>query len=113
MQVRNELAVRNPLVQLEGNEHSGKQSAETPLVVDLHGLHPTEALQFLNIELRRCYAVGATTLTVITGTGHHAWSGTSSLLLAVKSELTSQRLQFMEVSKDGRGGCLTIRLKDS
>lgn len=89
-----------------------KDSASCPeIYVDLHGLHPEEAVEYLegilmeNIsESRPIYA--------ITGTGHHSKNGKDKVGKAVRSFLNEWRYAYREFSVPGdrnsTGGILGI-----
>ncbi|KAI8814757.1 hypothetical protein BJ742DRAFT_784284 [Cladochytrium replicatum] len=72
--------------------------------IDLHGLHPDEAVEFLKRDLfalaksRR----GEGTVTVVTGTGHHSRYGRAKVMPAVREYLESARIQFREGSMGDR-----------
>lgn len=93
-------------------EERNKDRAACPeLYVDLHGLHPDEAVKYLEgiliedvSESRPIYA--------ITGTGHHSKNGKDKVGKAVRSFLNEWRYAYREFSVPGdrnsTGGILGI-----
>lgn len=92
----------------ERNKHS---AANTELYVDLHGLHPEEAVEYLEKvlldnqqETRPVYA--------ITGTGHHSKNGKDKVGKAIRNFLNEWRYAYREFSVPGDrnnvGGILGI-----
>lgn len=92
----------------ERNKH-GSSGAE--LYVDLHGLHPEEAVEYLERvllenqkETRPVYA--------ITGTGHHSKNGKDKVGKAIRNFLNEWRYAYREFSVPGDrnnvGGILGI-----
>lgn len=91
------------------NKLSSSESAE--IYVDLHGLHPDEAVEYLekallenNQETRPVFA--------ITGTGNHSKNGKDKVGKAVRNFLNEWRYAFREFSvpgdKNNMGGILGI-----
>jgi DNA-nicking Smr family endonuclease len=92
----------------ERNKHS---SSSAELYVDLHGLHPEEAVEYLERvllenqkETRSVYA--------ITGTGHHSKNGKDKVGKAIRNFLNEWRYAYREFSVPGDrnnvGGILGI-----
>ncbi|RDW74050.1 hypothetical protein BP5796_07492 [Coleophoma crateriformis] len=92
----------------ERNKHS---SSSSELYVDLHGLHPEEAVEYLekvllenSKETKPVYA--------ITGTGHHSKNGKDKVGKAIRNFLNEWRYAFREFSvpgdKNNIGGILGI-----
>ena len=90
---------------------SGSLSSSTEIYVDLHGLHPEEAVEYLErvlldngSESRPVYA--------ITGTGHHSKNGKDKVGKAVRNFLNEWRYAFREFSvpsdRNNMGGILGI-----
>ena len=89
------------------NKH-GTDSAE--IFVDLHGLHPEEAIDFLEDKLIEQQGSGKI-VYAITGTGHHSKSGKDKIGKAIKNWLGEWRYAYREFSAggaDGLGGILGI-----
>lgn len=93
----------------EERNKNGSQSTE--LYVDLHGLHPEEAVEYLEKvllenqkETRPVYA--------ITGTGHHSKNGKDKVGKAIRNFLNEWRYAYREFSVPGDrnnvGGILGI-----
>lgn len=93
-------------------EERNMNNASSPeIFVDLHGLHPEEAVEYLekvlldnSKEIRPVYA--------ITGTGHHSKNGKDKVGKAVRNFLNEWRYAFREFSVPGdrnsMGGILGI-----
>jgi hypothetical protein len=84
-------------------------------VVDLHGLHAAEAEELLPDFLQRCREIGAERVRIVTGTGHHAVSGTitgdSKLEKVVKDSLVNAGLDFWVLTDaNGHGGQFAVNL---
>ena len=80
-------------------------------VVDLHGLHPQEAIDILGEELRRLKTSGYRgKLMVVTGTGNHS-KGKGKLGPEVEKFLreSGYRIGYGSLV-DGRGGILSIEI---
>ena len=84
-------------------------SASSEVYIDLHGLHPDEAVEYLEQALfdqqnsnRPVYA--------ITGTGHHSKNGKDKVGKAIRSWLGEWKYAYREfsVGGDGMGGILGI-----
>lgn len=80
-------------------------------VVDLHGLHPNEAIDILNETIRKYSTSGFRgKIVIVTGTGHHS-RGNSKLLPAVRAFLQQGGYRPRDATiSDGRGGILTIEI---
>ncbi|OJJ49291.1 hypothetical protein ASPZODRAFT_1444904 [Penicilliopsis zonata CBS 506.65] len=94
----------------ERNQHlrsAGLDEATEELYVDLHGLHPEEAIEYLEkILLQHARAAdGRRVVYAITGTGHHSKNGKDKIGKAVKAWLNEWKYLFREFSVPGeRGG---------
>ncbi|PGG97628.1 hypothetical protein AJ79_09138 [Helicocarpus griseus UAMH5409] len=87
----------------ERNKHLDVNDDE--LYVDLHGLHPGEAIEYLENILVQHAKLGRKVLYAITGTGHHSKNGKDKVGKAVKAWLNEWRYVFREFSVPGeRGG---------
>lgn len=91
----------------ERNTRSGGK----PNVIDLHGLHPAEAILRLDekiLQLRKMNFSG--NLKAIVGTGHHS-RGAAKVFPALLKHLATVGLKGREASlADGKGGILLIPL---
>lgn len=90
------------------NKDTGASSSE--LYVDLHGLHPEEAISFLEEKLVEQQKSGRF-VYAITGTGHHSRNGKDKVGKAVRAFLTEWKYAFREFSAagaEGMGGILGI-----
>ena len=92
-------------------ERNKNSSTSSELYVDLHGLHPEEAVEYLEKvllenqkETRPVYA--------ITGTGHHSKNGKDKVGKAIRNFLNEWRYAYREFSVPGDrnnvGGILGI-----
>jgi hypothetical protein len=92
-------------------ERNKNNSSSSELYVDLHGLHPEEAVEYLEKvllenqkETRPVYA--------ITGTGHHSKNGKDKVGKAIRNFLNEWRYAYREFSVPGDrnnvGGILGI-----
>lgn len=92
----------------ERNKHllnTGLDDLSEELYVDLHGLHPEEAIEYLETILLKHAGGDRRTVYAITGTGHHSKNGKDKIGKSVKSWLNEWRYLFREFSVPGeRGG---------
>ncbi|KAJ6171208.1 hypothetical protein N7470_000275 [Penicillium chermesinum] len=92
----------------ERNQHlsqAGLDESSEELYVDLHGLHPEEAIEYLEKILLKHANEGLRVVYAITGTGHHSKNGKDKIGKAVKAWLNEWRYLFREFSVPGeRGG---------
>lgn len=93
----------------ERNKHldsnNNNNNGDDELYVDLHGLHPGEAIEYLENILVEHAKLGRRVLYAITGTGHHSKNGKDKVGKAVKGWLNEWRYVFREFSVPGeRGG---------
>jgi hypothetical protein len=83
-------------------------------VMDLHGLHVAEAVEFLSAMLATLADDGIESIHVVTGSGHHSKgsTGNARLLPAVERFLATEGYQFSPVA-DRRGyvGMLMVDLR--
>jgi hypothetical protein len=85
--------------------HKGLDGSSEELYVDLHGLHPEEAIEYLEKILLKHAREGLRVVYAITGTGHHSKNGKDKIGKAVKAWLNEWRYLFREFSVPGeRGG---------
>ena len=93
-------------------EERNKDSASgTEIYVDLHGLHPEEAVEYLENVLTEQQRSGRP-VYAITGTGHHSKNGKDKVGKAIRSWLNEWRYAWKEFSVQGDnigvGGILGI-----
>lgn len=73
--------------------------------IDLHGLHPEEAVEYLENVLVSHARLGRRIVYAITGTGHHSKNGKDKVGKAVRNWLNELSYTFREFSVPGeRGG---------
>ena len=93
-------------------EERNKDSASgSEIYVDLHGLHPEEAVEYLETVLTEQQKSGRPVYAII-GTGHHSKNGKDKVGKAVRSWLNEWRYAWKEFSVQGDnigiGGILGI-----
>jgi DNA-nicking Smr family endonuclease len=88
------------------NQHLSATSEEVDeLYVDLHGLHPEEAIEYLESILLDHEKKGRRIIYAITGTGHHSKNGKDKVGKGVRNWLNEWGYMFREFSVPGeRGG---------
>ena len=81
--------------------------------IDLHGLHPTEAIDMLRgslEKLKRRQFVGQ--VCIITGTGHHSRTNRAKVLPMVRQYLKTSGWNPKDATlEDGKGGLILIQMK--
>lgn len=86
-------------------------SSNSEIYVDLHGLHPEEAVEYLERVLLE-HNKSAKPIYAITGTGHHSKNGKDKVGKAIRTFLNEWRYAFREFSVPGDrnnvGGILGI-----
>jgi hypothetical protein len=98
----------------ERNKHLN-HAPDSELYIDLHGLHPEEAIEYLDrilLEQRQQAASllvpqtgdGRIIVYAITGTGHHSKNGKDKVGKAVRGWLNEWRYVFREFSVPGDRG---------
>lgn len=86
------------------NRPSGDED-EDELYIDLHGLHPEEAIEYLEEILLQHSRTGRRIIYAITGTGHHSKNGKDKVGKGVRNWLNEWGYTFREFSVPGeRGG---------
>jgi hypothetical protein len=107
---------RNKHLSSSSSSPSDTDSAPSELYIDLHGLHPEEAVEYLDriLSEQRAQASshlhpqsgdGRIVIYAITGTGHHSKNGKDKVGKAVRGWLNEWRYVFREFSVPGdRGG---------
>lgn len=91
----------------ERNHHlDGRDSEQTDeLYIDLHGLHPEEAIEYLEKILQQHEKQGRRIMYAITGTGHHSKNGKDKVGKGVRNWLNEWGYVYREFSVPGeRGG---------
>lgn len=92
-------------------ERNKDSSASSEIYVDLHGLHPDEALEYLEAVLME-QAKSSRPVYAITGTGHHSKGGKDKVGKAVRGWLNEWKYAWREFSVPGdsmgAGGVLGI-----
>lgn len=92
-------------------ERNRSSSSNSELYVDLHGLHPEEAVEYLERVLLE-HSNSGRPVYAITGTGHHSKNGKDKVGKAVRSFLGEWRYAYREFSVPGDrnnvGGILGI-----
>ncbi|KFY28508.1 hypothetical protein V493_02895 [Pseudogymnoascus sp. VKM F-4281 (FW-2241)] len=93
------------------NKPSATSSSTAEVYVDLHGLHPEEAVDYLEKVLVE-HASSAKPVYAITGTGHHSKNGKDKVGKAIRGFLGEWRYAYREFSVPGDrnnvGGILGI-----
>ena len=82
---------------------SSSSNAHQELYIDLHGLHPEEAIEYLErvlLEQQR----STRPVYAITGTGHHSKNGKDKVGKAVRAWLVEWKYAFREFSVPGDRG---------
>lgn len=86
---------------------AGRGHEDEETYVDLHGLHPAEAVEYLDTALKNQRSARAlhrdqsAILYAIVGTGHHSKGGRDKVGKAVRSYLVDARYAFREFSVAG------------
>jgi DNA-nicking Smr family endonuclease len=91
----------------ERNKHLSTRPIDDDdeLYVDLHGLHPEEAIEYLEEILLDHEKKGRRIIYAITGTGHHSKNGKDKVGKGVRTWLNECGYMFREFSVPGeRGG---------
>ncbi|KAJ9648560.1 hypothetical protein H2199_001415 [Coniosporium tulheliwenetii] len=89
------------LYEERNKDSAGPGSKE--IYVDLHGLHPEEAVSYLEAKLL-AHSSSPAPVYAITGTGHHSKNGKDKVGKAVRAFLTEWRYSFREFSVPGDRG---------
>src|SRR5262245_52272615 len=73
----------------ERNQHlaGGRVDDDEELYIDLHGLHPEEAIEYLESILLQHAKTGRRIIYAITGTGHHSKNGKDKVGKGVRNWL--------------------------
>jgi len=92
-------------------ERNKNSSPNSEIYVDLHGLHPEEAVEYLERVLLE-HANSIKPIYAITGTGHHSKNGKDKVGKAIRNFLNEWRYAYREFSVPGDrnnvGGILGI-----
>ena len=108
------------LYDLRNRSHGVNGSEEGEVYVDLHGLHPAEAVSYLDAALKnqrsasKIHRERSSILYAIVGTGHHSKGGRDKVGKGVRVYLNDARYAFKEfsvagsTSGGGSGGILGI-----
>src|SRR5277367_3735449 len=92
-------------------ERNKNQNPSSEIYVDLHGLHPEEAVEYLERVLLE-HANSVKPIYAITGTGHHSKNGKDKVGKAIRNFLNEWRYAYREFSVPGDrnnvGGILGI-----
>lgn len=89
----------------ERNSHLSTLDEDEELYIDLHGLHPEEAVEYLENILLSQFQRGRRIVYAITGTGHHSKNGKDKVGKGVRNWLNEWGYTFREFSVPGeRGG---------
>ena len=90
-------------------ERNKDSSTSREIYVDLHGLHPGEAVEYLEQALIE-HQSGGHPVYAITGTGHHSKNGKDKVGKAIRSFLSEWKYAYREFSVpgDSLGGILGV-----
>lgn len=90
-------------------ERNRDSSSTQEVYVDLHGLHPEEAVEYLEHALIEHQNSGRS-VYAITGTGHHSKNGKDKVGKAIRSWLSEWKYAYREfsVAGDNLGGILGV-----
>lgn len=112
----------------EAARHLYEKRNRTPIAneevfVDLHGLHPAEAVSYLDAAMKNQRSESAlhretsNILYAIVGTGHHSKGGRDKVAKAIRGYLNDCRYLFREFSvpgdRGGSGGILGVDVTSS
>lgn len=81
-------------------ERNKSSSTNTEIFVDLHGLHPEEAVEYLERVLLE-HTSSVKPIYAITGTGHHSKNGKDKVGKAIRNFLNEWRYAYREFSVPG------------
>lgn len=113
------------LYDLRNRSHGVNSADDEEVYVDLHGLHPAEAVSYLDTALRnqrsasKIHRERNSILYAIVGTGHHSKGGRDKVGKAIRAYLNEARYLFREFSVagssngGGSGGILGIDASSS
>lgn len=82
------------------NKAAASSNPEDEIYVDLHGLHPEEAVEYLDRVLQE-HKRSVKPIYAITGTGHHSKNGKDKVGKAVRNWLNEWRYGYREFSVPG------------
>lgn len=82
------------------NKAAASSNPEDEIYVDLHGLHPEEAVEYLDRVLQE-HRKSEKPIYAITGTGHHSKNGKDKVGKAVRNYLNEWRYGYREFSVPG------------
>lgn len=82
-------------------------TTSTEIYVDLHGLHPEEAVEYLESVLVE-QQTSNRTVYAITGTGHHSKNGKDKMGKAIRAFLSDWKYAFREFSVAGSGEAANV-----
>lgn len=90
-------------------ERNRDSSSSQEVYVDLHGLHPEEAVEYLEHALVD-HQNSSRPVYAITGTGHHSKNGKDKVGKAIRSWLNDWKYAYREfsVAGDNLGGILGV-----
>ncbi|EER24255.1 hypothetical protein D8B26_002459 [Coccidioides posadasii str. Silveira] len=89
----------------EGRSKNSDSNTDDEIYVDLHGLHPGEAIEYLESILKENAKLDRKLLYAITGTGHHSRNGKDKIGKAVKNWLDDWEYVYCEFNVPSeRGG---------
>lgn len=90
-------------------ERNKDSSSSQEVYVDLHGLHPDEAVEYLEHALVE-HQSSSRPVYAITGTGHHSKNGKDKVGKAIRSFLSEWKYAYREfsVAGDNLGGILGV-----
>lgn len=81
-------------------ERNKSSNSNSELYVDLHGLHPEEAVEYLERVLLE-HSSSIRPVYAITGTGHHSKNGKDKVGKAIRNFLNEWRYAYREFSVPG------------
>ena len=90
-------------------ERNKDSSSSQEVYVDLHGLHPEEAVEYLEHALVE-HQNSSRPVYAITGTGHHSKNGKDKVGRAIRNWLSEWKYAYREfsVAGDNLGGILGV-----
>lgn len=91
---------------------SARNAESLETIIDVHGLHPDEAVEVIHHQLhnlRERFPAGET-VDIVTGTGHHSFDGRAKLMPAIASYLSKSGLKYQKINIGGHGGLFRIKL---